>query len=89
MWDIFNAKKRMRDERRRAARTVASVPARIFLPDGQIECMTADLSVGGAKLAVSDEHPLPREFDVWLAGGVILPSRLIWRSQDALGIKFL
>lgn len=87
MWDMFNVKTR-RTERRATSRTRVSVPARIFLANRQVECSTIDLSAGGARLAVGKDIRLPRQFDVWISGGLVMPARLVWRDQNALGIQF-
>jgi hypothetical protein len=89
MWGIFSAKTRRREERRAAARTRVSVPARIFLGDRQVECSTIDLSAGGARLAVGTGICLPRQFDLWISGGLVLPARVVWRDQRAVGVRFV
>jgi PilZ domain len=63
--------------------------ARIFLPNGQLECSTVDVSGAGAQLSVKSDINIPREFDIWISGGLVLPARLIWRSTGALGIRFI
>jgi hypothetical protein len=54
------------------------------------QCTTADISPTGAKLTVGTHVlMLPRQFEVWLAGGSIRRVRLAWRGRDALGVRFL
>jgi hypothetical protein len=65
------------------------MPARIFLPNGQLECSTVDVSTSGTQLSVKADINFPREFEIWISGGLVLPARLIWRSTGALGIRFM
>jgi hypothetical protein len=89
MLGMFKAKPRSRQERRATFRKQVSVPARIFLAGRQLECSTIDLSATGARLAVGMAATLPREFDVWISGGLVLPARLVWRDKKALGVRFV
>ena len=89
MLGMFKAKRRARQERRATLRTQVSVPARIFLAGRQLECSTIDVSASGARLAVGTTATLPREFDVWISGGLVLPARLVWRDRNALGVEFV
>lgn len=89
MLGIFKTKPRSRQERRATLRKQVSVPARIFLAGRHLECSTIDLSATGARLAVGMAATLPREFDVWISGGLVLPARLVWRGKKALGVRFV
>jgi hypothetical protein len=52
-------------ERRREPRERADIPAHIILPGSQfVKCRVADLSRGGARLAVASVFGLPDAFEV-------------------------
>jgi hypothetical protein len=82
---IFSSNK----DRRAAVRVRMSVPAKLMLSAGSIECSTIDVSATRAKVALGPETALPAEFDFWFSDGPTLRARLIWRTGEALGIHFV
>jgi hypothetical protein len=53
------------------------------------DCTIADLSKGGAKIAISSVYPLPARFRLLqIKGGVVYDVRLRWRRGDLSGVAF-
>jgi hypothetical protein len=93
MFGLFRAKSHdaAERERRRAHRLPMQVPATIVVSrQKSLPCQTVNISTSGAKLDLPRDRMLPSEFEV------VIPSRqlrrrarLVWRSEDTLGIQFL
>ena len=78
-------------ERRRAERVPVRLPATIVLSkDKSLPCHTINVSASGAKLEVPRDRMLPSEFEVLVpARKLRRRARLVWRSEDTLGVQFL
>lgn len=82
----------MRSEKRKSPRRTLNYPAWIDLGDGRkLPCLVADVSRTGARIktktaeAVRDELTL--EFS--RAGEARRFCRVVWRSANALGVRFV
>lgn len=77
-------------EYRDTTRRQCAASVKIKLANGTWhDCRTADMSKTGAKIMIGTRPVmLGRTFEVWLAEGV-RPARLVWRSKDAIGVRFL
>lgn len=83
-------KKRGGPEQRRSPRRTVRYPARIGADDGSEprSCMLIDISQTGAKLLAEETHQLPGEF-VLLLGGATRKCRIVWRSDQHVGVQFV
>jgi hypothetical protein len=88
-------------QRRDSVRRRAFLKARIRISMWTtVDCMVRNLSLSGARLEVSQNFILPTEFELEipqrrsvllsaLKRGSVLLCALIWRKDDAVGVKFL
>lgn len=78
-------------ERRRAERVPVRLPATIVLSKHKsLPCRTVNVSASGAKLEVPRDRMLPSEFEVLVpARKLRRRARLVWRSEDTLGVQFV
>ena len=80
-------------EKRKNLRRTVSYPAFIDLGDGSParECTLCDASQEGAQLAVADPDSLPDEFILALSsdGAARRRCRVMWRTDDQIGVEFL
>jgi PilZ domain len=80
-------------ERRRSIREHVQFPAWIDIGDGSkpCSCDVLDVSEGGARIAVSSQDKLPKEF--WLALTKDRTRRrhcrMVWRSDTQVGVVYL
>lgn len=65
--------------------------ASIRLDNGEeIPCVIRDLSVSGAKLAVSARYALPAHFSIIVQGrDRAFPVRRVWRRGDLVGVTLI
>ncbi|MDB5557217.1 MAG: hypothetical protein JWQ36_151 [Enterovirga sp.] len=93
MFGLFKrkSKEEERRERRRAERVPVRVPATIVLSDHKtLPCHTVNVSTSGAKLDLPRDRMLPPEFEVLVpAHNLRRRARVVWRSEDTLGVQFL
>jgi hypothetical protein len=93
MFGLFRAKSQKGSwaERRRAERLPVAVPASIILSKQKsLPCQTVNISTSGAKLDLPRDRMLPSEFEVVIPSRQIRRrARLVWRSDDMLGVQFL
>jgi PilZ domain-containing protein len=95
MLGLFKSTKPVRkkpgNERRSGSRRSSIAPAKIRDTNGTWhDCATADLSPTGAKLTIGTRTiMLPRQFEVWIAGGKVRPARMAWRGRDSVGVRFI
>ena len=93
MFGLFRAKiqEPSARERRRAERVPVRVPAAIVLSNQKsVSCHTVNVSMSGAKLDLPRDRMLPSEFDVVIpARNIRRRARLVWRSEDTLGVHFV
>ena len=55
-----------------------------------MDCMVRNMSMSGARLEVSQNFILPTEFELEIPQrGSVFLCALIWRKDDAVGVKFL
>ncbi|EJW11848.1 hypothetical protein A33M_2721 [Rhodovulum sp. PH10] len=55
----------------------------------KIECAVRNLSEGGACLHVhSGTFGIPREFQLVFESGATHPCRVVWRTEQRLGVSF-
>ncbi len=78
------------EERRAVQRTRVLRNARIILDRSpMISCTVKDLSSRGACLSVASTYRLPDSFELTFEHGRSRRScRVIWRTQDKLGVAF-
>ena len=83
-------KRRMRRERRENFRVEWNLPATIYDVGRHLErpCILVDLSNGGAKIAGVRAHTIPDEFRLCTPIGDHRSCRVIWRTDDTLGVEF-
>ena len=83
-------KKRTGPEQRKSPRRTVRYPAQIGADDGSQprSCVLIDISQTGAKLLADEAHQLPGEF-VLLLGGATRKCRIVWRSDEHVGVRFL
>ena len=80
----------MRRERRENFRVEWNLPATIYDVGRHLErpCILVDLSNGGAKIAGVRAHTIPDEFRLLTPFGDRRSCRVIWRTEDTLGVEF-
>jgi c-di-GMP-binding flagellar brake protein YcgR len=79
------------DERRKNSRTRVLKSGRIAVSAKapRIECAVRNLSDGGACLQVhSGTFGIPREFELHVEGAPNRMCRVIWRTENRLGVSF-
>ena len=78
-------------QRRDSVRHRAFLKARILNQNRTtIDCIVRNMSLSGARLEVSQNFILPTEFELEIPQrGSVLLCALIWRKDDAVGVKFL
>ena len=78
-------------DRRRAERVPMRVPATIVLSNQKsLPCHTINVSMSGAKLDIPRDRMLPPEFDLVIpARNLRRRAKLVWRSDDSVGVQFL
>jgi PilZ domain len=79
-----------RCDRRENFRTEWNVSATIYDADRHLErpCVLIDLSSDGAKIAGVRARTIPDEFRLRTPNGDRRSCRVIWRTEDALGVEF-
>jgi hypothetical protein len=79
-----------RRDRRENFRAEWNVSATIYDVDRHLErpCVLIDLSNGGAKIAGVRARTIPDEFRLRTPIGERRSCRVIWRTEDALGVEF-
>jgi hypothetical protein len=77
-------------EQRKHFRLAWHLPATIYDAGRHLErpCTLVDLSSGGAKLAGVRAHTIPDEFRLRTPLGDRRSCRVIWRTEDSLGVEF-
>jgi hypothetical protein len=90
MWGIFKSEKAPQYERRGYRREPIVAVAKIVLANGRFHpCMTANLSSTGAKISLAKTLFLPETFELHVPERHIRrTARVVWRSQDAVGLHF-
>src|SRR5580704_15031887 len=80
----------MRRDRRKNFRVEWNLPATIYDVGRHLErpCILVDLSNGGAKIAAIRSHTIPDEFRLRTPLGDRRSCRVIWRTEDMLGVEF-
>jgi len=53
-------------------------------------CIVSDVSETGARLDVEQPQSVPEQFNLLLSGrgGIYRRCRIVWRSQDQVGVRF-
>jgi hypothetical protein len=82
--------KPMPRDRRRSVRVEWNWPATIYDVDQHLErpCILIDLSSGGAKIAGVRVRTIPDVFRLRTPLGDRRSCRVVWRTEDALGVEF-
>jgi PilZ domain len=76
-------------ETRIAPRFRVNKPATIEAPSEKIPCTVYDISLTGAALDVSNLFKVPETFTLVIPEDRLrLPSRVVWRRQFRIGVKF-
>lgn len=66
------------------------LPARIVTETRTLECVVRDVSVGGARLRVTDPSTVPQEFQLeFQKTGELRRAKVQWRRAKDVGIAFL
>jgi hypothetical protein len=78
-------------ERRKNFRVEWNSPATIYDVDRHLErpCVLADFSTGGARLTGIRANTIPDEFRLRTPFGQRLACRVVWRTENALGVRFM
>jgi hypothetical protein len=81
---------RVRRDRRRNFRVEWNLPATIYDADRHLErpCIMSDLSNGGANLTGVRASTIPDEFRLRTPLGDRRACRVVWRTENALGVRF-
>ena len=79
-----------RRDRRKNFRLGWHLPATIYDVGRHLECpcILVDISNGGAKIAGVRAHTIPDEFRLRTPIGDRRSCRVIWRTEDTLGVAF-
>jgi PilZ domain-containing protein len=79
-----------REERRRLARKGMRMSGKIVHKYSRraVSCVILNLSATGAKLLTADILDCPDEFELRMTGQRSRECKVVWRNQDALGVKF-
>jgi hypothetical protein len=80
----------MRRDRRKNFRVVWNLPAPIYDVARHLErpCVLVDFSNGGANIAGVRAHTIPDEFRLRTPLGDRRSCRVVWRTEDTLGVRF-
>ena len=73
--------------RRGGSRLRLSMLARLDLVSGQRRCLTADISVSGARIVIASP-PKPGEFGVLKLDDIEAFGVVVWSSEDCIGFRF-
>ena len=78
-------------ERRRTARSLVNVPAKIAFGSGndQLNCIVIDWSLSGARIILLDAGSCPDDFTLITKGGKRLHCQVVWRQEERIGIRFV
>jgi hypothetical protein len=81
---------RPRRDRRKNFRVEWNLPATIYDADRHLErpCILSNMSNGGANLTGIRAHTIPDEFRLRTPLGERRRCRVIWRTENALGVRF-
>jgi PilZ domain len=81
----------MRRERRKNFRLGWHLPATIYDVGRHLErpCILVDISNGGAKIEGVRAHTIPDEFRLRTPLGDRRSCRVIWRTENTLGVEFM
>jgi PilZ domain len=87
---LSNLKGHVRRDRRKNFRVEWNLPATIYDVGRHLErpCIPVDVSNSGAKIAGVRSHTIPDEFRLRTPLGDRRSCRVIWRTEDTLGIEF-
>ncbi|HEY0570401.1 MAG TPA: PilZ domain-containing protein [Enterovirga sp.] len=90
MWGIFKSEKAPQYERRGYRREPIVAAAKIVFANGRSHsCVTANLSSTGAKVGIGKTVVLPESFELHVPDrNVRRKARVVWRSEDAVGLHF-
>jgi PilZ domain len=80
----------IRRNRRKNFRVEWNLPATIYDVGRHLErpCILVDVSDGGAKIAGVRAYTIPDEFRLRTPLGERRSCRVVWRTEDALGVEF-
>jgi len=82
----------MADDRRAIQRTRVLRCAKIIVPRRSpvIHCTVQNITSGGACLKLANTHGVPATFELTFEHGrTRRPCRVIWRTDDKLGVTFV
>jgi len=79
-----------REERRRSVRRGLRMSGKMVHKYSRrtVSCVILNLSATGAKLRTADIFGCPDDFELQMTGQRSRECKVVWRSQDALGVKF-
>jgi len=81
----------MRGERRKSFRVEWNLPATIYDVDRELvrPCIVSNFSNTGARVTGVRATTIPDEFVLSITPGRRRKCRVIWRSDDTLGVRFI
>jgi len=76
----------LESDRRKSRRLPLTFDSHILLGEEKRGCSVSAVSETGARITVERPHDLPETFTLYLASEVPRQCRVVWRTDDALGI---
>ena len=74
-------------EKRRAARSSVNAPAVVQTTAFHLQTTIVNISATGARL-IAEDRPPPRQDVLLVVNGIDLFGKIVWRRNNAFGIKF-
>jgi len=75
-------------ERRQFRRKAVIWAARLDTPNGTLDCITLDLSLGGARLRLSEPVGLLEHVTLILDKFGRFPAEIVWVTETEIGLQF-
>ena len=75
-------------ERREHERKSVILPAKIDTADGTLDCLTMDISAGGARLHIVETFDASHPVTLVLDGFGRFDARVAWRATAEIGLQF-
>lgn len=74
-------------EKRKAARSVAGIPATVVTTVSRIPATVEDISANGAGMTSNTPPPRARDVELRVAGATLF-GRVLWRCDERFGVNF-
>ena len=75
-------------ERRRFRRQSVILASTLVTPHGTVQCVTVDLSLGGARIRIDDKLEPLDQVTLVLAKFGRFPGHVVWRNPAEAGLQF-